>query len=80
MTANQRNYLRSEKAKKKAAGKENKRKGAHLAIVRAEEAAMAEMTTKIQQLETMIASIRNDASTDSPEPKSKRTKIVRHQD
>ena len=80
LTANQRNYLRSEKAKKKAAGKENKRKGAHLAIVRAEEAAMAEMSTKIQQLETMIASIKNDASSGDSEPKSKRTKIVRHND
>ena len=79
LTRNQRNYLRSEKAKKKTAGKENKRKGTHLAVVQAESEHLAKVELKVQALETMIASMKAAHTTrEAEQPATKRSKVVRN--
>ena len=79
MTKNQRNYLRSEKDKKKSAGKQNKRKGTHIAVVQSELDYMAKMDLKFQAMESRIASLLAAQTTGEAEQSAtKKTKVVRH--
>jgi hypothetical protein len=75
LTKNQRNYLRSEKAKKKSASKENKRHNSHISQLET-------MNATISDLKSTIASLVNDKANPAEDDvgsstSPKRTKVVR---